>query len=44
MRLVALDDGVEVTVAGLVIRRQHPGANAIFITLEDEFGHVPLVV
>ncbi len=39
-----LDDGVEVTVAGLVIRRQHPGANAIFITLEDEFGHVPLVV
>ncbi|MDP6403130.1 MAG: OB-fold nucleic acid binding domain-containing protein, partial [SAR202 cluster bacterium] len=39
-----LEDGVEVTVAGLVIRRQHPGANAVFITLEDEFGHIPLVV
>ena len=39
-----LEDGAEVTVAGLVIRRQHPGANAVFITLEDEFGHIPLVV
>ena len=39
-----LEDGTEVSVAGLVIRRQHPGANAVFITLEDEFGHIPLVV
>ena len=38
------EDGSEVTVAGLVIRRQHPGARAVFITLEDEFGHVPMVV
>ncbi len=39
-----LEDGAVVIVAGLVIRRQHPGAKAVFITLEDEFGHVPLVV
>ena len=39
-----LEDGTEVTVTGLVIRRQHPGSNAVFITLEDEFGHIPLVV
>ena len=39
-----LPDGAEVTVAGLVIRRQHPRTNAVFITLEDEFGHIPLVV
>ena len=42
--VVGMEDGVEVDVAGLVIRRQHPGAKAVFITLEDEFGHVPLVV
>jgi error-prone DNA polymerase len=39
-----LADGTEVTVAGLVIRRQRPLAKAVFLTLEDEFGHVPLVV
>ena len=33
-----------VTVAGLVIRRQRPIAKAVFLTLEDEFGHIPLVV
>ncbi len=44
-RVEALGDGEEVTVAGLVIRRQHPASSkTIFITLEDEFGHVPLVV
>ena len=37
-------DGDVVTVAGLVIRRQRPLAKAVFLTLEDEFGHVPLVV
>ena len=39
-----LKDGTEVIVAGLVIRRQHPGSNAVFITLEDEFGHTPLII
>ncbi len=39
-----LADGEEVTVAGLVIRRQRPLGKAVFITLEDEFGHIPLVV
>ena len=43
-RISELEEGAEVLVAGLVIRRQHPGANAVFITLEDEFGHAPLVV
>ena len=39
-----MPDGTEVTVAGLVIRRQRPLAKAVFITLEDEFGHTPLVI
>ena len=39
-----LEDGEEVTVAGLVIRRQRPLSKAVFITLEDEFGHVPIAV
>ena len=39
-----LEDGAQVTVAGVVIRRQRPLAKAVFITLEDEFGHVPLVL
>ena len=39
-----LREGAEVTVAGLVIRRQRPVANTVFITLEDEFGHISLVV
>jgi error-prone DNA polymerase len=37
-------EGGLVTVSGMVIRRQHPLAEAVFITLEDEFGHVPLIV
>ena len=40
----SLPDGERVTVAGMVIRRQRPLAKAIFITLEDEFGHIPTVV
>ena len=32
------------TVVGLVIRRQRPLSKAVFITLEDEFGHIPLTV
>ncbi len=39
-----LTDGDEVTTAGLVIRRQRPLGRAVFITLEDEFGHIPLMV
>ncbi len=39
-----LEDGREVVVAGLVIRRQRPLAKAVFLTLEDEFGHTPIVV
>ncbi len=38
------EEGERVTVAGLVIRRQRPSGNATFITLEDEFGHNPLVI
>ena len=38
------DDSAIVTVAGLVIRRQRPLAKAVFLTLEDEYGHIPLVV
>ena len=33
-----------VTVAGMVIRRQRPLSKAVFLTLEDEFGHIPIVV
>ncbi len=42
--IAGLRDGAEVTTAGLVIRRQRPLGRAVFITLEDEFGHIPLVV
>ena len=38
------DDGVRVVVAGHVIRRQRPLVKTIFITLEDEFGHTPLII
>ena len=37
-------DGQKVTVAGLVIRRQRPKNKAVFITLEDEFGHIPIIL
>ncbi|MBN1367318.1 MAG: DNA polymerase III subunit alpha [Dehalococcoidales bacterium] len=39
-----LKDGDEVTSAGMVIRRQRPSGKVVFITLEDEFGHIPLMV
>ena len=39
-----LPEGAKVTICGLVIRRQRPLAKAVFITLEDEFGHIPLTV
>ncbi|OGO30317.1 MAG: hypothetical protein A2Z29_09630 [Chloroflexi bacterium RBG_16_56_11] len=37
-------DGAPVTAAGLVIRRQRPQGKVVFITLEDEFGHIPCMV
>jgi error-prone DNA polymerase len=39
-----LADGAEVLTVGLVIRRQRPHRKVVFITLEDEFGHIPLMV
>jgi error-prone DNA polymerase len=39
-----LKDGTPIRVAGVVIRRQRPLAKAVFITLEDETGHAPLVI
>jgi error-prone DNA polymerase len=39
-----LSDGAEVTAAGLVIRRQRPQGKVVYITLEDEFGHIPCMV
>jgi DNA polymerase III alpha subunit len=39
-----LKEGMEVWTAGLVVRRQRPSGKAVFITLEDEFGHIPLIV
>jgi len=40
----AFPEDAVVTTAGVVIRRQHPAANAIFLTLEDEKGQIPLIV
>jgi error-prone DNA polymerase len=42
--IIRLKDGAEITTAGLVIRRQRPLGKVVFITLEDEFGHIPLMV
>ncbi len=39
-----LRDGAAVKAAGLVIRRQRPQGKVVFITLEDEFGHIPCMV
>jgi error-prone DNA polymerase len=39
-----LRDGAPITAAGLVIRRQRPHGKVVFITLEDEFGHIPCMV
>jgi error-prone DNA polymerase len=36
-----LDDGAGVTTAGLIIRRQRPQGKVVYITLEDEYGHIP---
>jgi error-prone DNA polymerase len=39
-----LSNGTEITTAGLVIRRQRPHGKVVFMTLEDEFGLIPLMV
>jgi len=39
-----LGNGSEVTTAGLVIRRQRPHGKVVFMTLEDEFGLIPLMI
>jgi len=39
-----LGDGAPITAAGMVIRRQRPRGKVVFITLEDEFGHIPCMV
>jgi error-prone DNA polymerase len=42
--LISITDGYQVVVAGVVIRRQHPSAKAVFMTLEDEYGHIPIII
>ena len=39
-----MSDGSEIITAGLVIRRQRPHGKMVFMTLEDEFGLIPLMV
>ena len=45
-RLQAMTTGQAVSVAGLVITKQRPGtaSGVTFVTLEDETGHINLVV
>ena len=42
--LISINDGRQVLVAGVVIRRQHPSTKAVFMTLEDEYGHIPIII
>jgi len=42
--ITRMADGARLTTAGLVIRRQRPLGKVVYITLEDEFGHTPLMV
>ena len=42
--LGGLQDGQEVVAAGLVVRRQRPSGKTVFITLEDEHGHIPMMI
>ena len=43
-RLDELNDGDQALVAGRVIRRQRPSGRTVFITLEDEYGFIPLII
>ena len=42
--LLGCRDGDVARVAGRVVRRQRPLAAAVFLTLEDEYGLIPLAV
>jgi error-prone DNA polymerase len=42
--ILHLRSGAVINTAGLVIRRQRPQGKMVFITLEDEFGHIPLMI
>ena len=42
--IAGLNHGALVKAAGLVIRRQRPHGKAVFLTIEDEFGHIPCMV
>lgn len=42
--LNAYDEGAFVLVAGMVVRLQHPAANAFFVTLDDGAGLIPLIL
>ncbi len=42
--ILKLKDEDKVRTAGIVVRRQHPLSKAYFFTLEDEFGHISLIV
>ena len=42
--LVSINDGHQVVVAGVVIRRQYPSGKAVFMTLEDEYGHISIII
>ena len=42
--LLGCANGEVVRVAGRVVRRQRPLAAAVFLTLEDEYGLIPLAV
>jgi error-prone DNA polymerase len=39
-----LSSDSEILTAGLVIRRQRPHGKVVFMTLEDEFGLIPLMI
>ncbi len=41
-----LEHGQRITLAGLVTNRQHPGSakGTVFLTLEDETGHINIIV
>ena len=40
----SVPEGESVKVAGRVVRRQRPLSSAVYVTLEDEFGLVPVMV
>ena len=43
--LRGMKNGEKLTTAGFVVRRQHPrSTKSFFFTLEDEYGHIPLVI